>query len=166
MSKPRASYAENIAAFHASCESAGIETNDGIVLSIEVDEHGKPLASCIKQQGTPFILLGMIDKAKRMLEDARKDIMARLNEAEKISGLVEKLPAELGMKIKALEQRMRAASAEGDLEQMKNIQVELDNLLESSKDGLIEFLRKMREGKGPDENGEDFNPGDFLKGGL
>jgi hypothetical protein len=170
MSKPRASYMENIAAFHASCESAGIDTNDGIVLSLECDDQGKPLGAVLKQQGTPFILLGMIDKAKRMLEDTRKEIMNRLDEAERISKMVDKLPGELASKIKNLEMRMRAAAAEGDVEKMKSIQEELDNLLESSRDNIIDFLRKKRDENRGDDGGDDeggeFNTGDFLKGGL
>ena len=76
--------------------------------------------------------------------------------------MVEKLPAALANQIKALEMRMRKAAAEGNEEEMKNVQNELDHLLESSRDSLIDLLRKKHDG----ENGGEFNPGDFLKGGL
>lgn len=153
---------EQIAQFHEQCEQAGIETNDGLVLAVETDTKGKPLGMVLKQQGNPFMLLGIIDKASEMLKNARQQILDDLSEKEKISKMVEQLPAALANQIKALEMRMRAAVAEGNVEEMKNIQAELDHLLESSRNGLIDMLRKKRDG----ENGGEFNPGDFLKGGL
>jgi type I site-specific restriction-modification system R (restriction) subunit len=153
---------EQIANFHEQCERAGIDTYDGLVLALEIDPQGKPLGMVVKQQGSPFLLLGVIDKAVDMLGNARQQILEDLAEKEKISKMVEKLPAALANQIKALEMRMRKAAAEGNEEEMKNVQNELDHLLESSRDNLIDLLRKKHDG----ENGGEFNPGDFLKGGL
>ena len=108
---------EQIAAFNASCESAGIETHDGLVLAIECDDHGKPLGSVLKQQGSPFLVIGMIDKAIAMLEGAKSEIMKRFEENERLSRMIDKLPAGLAKKIKDLEVRMRAASAKQDMEE-------------------------------------------------
>lgn len=153
---------EQISNFHEQCERSGIDTYDGLVLALEVDPQGKPLGMVVKQQGSPFLLLGVIDKATEMLANARQQILDDLSEKEKISRMVEKLPPALANQIKALEMRMRKAAADGNAEEMINIQKELDNLLDSAKDGLLDMLRKKRDG----EDGKDFNPGDFLKGGM
>jgi len=166
MKKSTASYMEQIAAFNASCESAGIETNDGIVLAIECDDHGKPIGSVLKQQGSPFMLIGMIDKAVAMLEDAKAEIMKRFEENERLSRMIDKLPSGLAQKIKDLEIRMRAASAKQDMEEMLRIQKELDETLDSAKDDLIDFLKKKEGGKGPEGGSGDIDLSDFLKGGL
>ena len=166
MEKPTASYMEQIAAFNASCESAGIETNDGIVLAIECNDHGKPIGSVLKQQGSPFLLIGMIDKAMAMLESAKAEIMKRFEENERLSRMIDKLPGGLAKKVKDLEVRMRAASANQDMEEMLRIQKELDETLDAAKDDLIDFLKKKEGGKGPEGGDGGLDISDFLKGGL
>jgi len=153
---------EQIAKFHEQCERAGIDTYDGLVLALEIDPQGKPLGIVVKQQGSPFLLLGVIDKAVDMLGNARQQILDDLSEKEKISKMVEKLPAALANQIKVLEMRMRKAAAEGNEEEMHKIQDELEHLLDSAKENMLDLLRKKHDG----ENGGEFNPGDFLKGGL
>jgi len=153
---------EQITNFHEQCERAGVDTYDGLVLALEIDPQGKPIGMVVKQQGSPFMLLGVIDKAAEMLKNARQQILDDLAEKEKISKMVEKLPTALANQIKTLEMRMRAAVAEGNEEEMRKIQEELEHLLDSSRDNLIDMLRKKRDG----DDGGEFNPGDFLKGGM
>jgi hypothetical protein len=153
---------EQITNFHEQCERAGVDTYDGLVLALEIDPQGKPIGMVVKQQGSPFMLLGVIDKAAEMLKNARQQILDDLSEKEKISKMVEKLPAALANQIKTLEMRMRAAVADGNEEEMRKIQEELEHLLDTSRDNLIDLLRKKRDGG----EGGEFNPGDFLKGGL
>lgn len=166
MGNPRASYMEQIAAFNASCETAGIETNDGILVAIECDEFGKPVGSVVKQQGSPFMLIGMIDKAMAMLEDAKADIMKKFEETERLSRMIEKLPNGLAMKIRDLERRMRVAADKQDRDEMMRIQQELDQTLESAKDELLDFLQKKDKGHNPGNSDGDIDLSDFLKGGL
>ena len=49
---------------------------------------------------------------------------------------------------------MRKATSEDDLAEMKRIQDELDNLLESSRGSIIDFLKKER---GLDTDSDDDN---------
>ncbi len=153
---------EQISNFHEQCERSGVDTYDGLALALEVDPQGKPVGMVVKQQGTPFMLLGVIDKAVEMLKNARQQILDDLAEKEKISKMVEQLPTALANQIKALEMRMRAAAADGNEEEMHKIQAELEHLLDSSRDNLMDLLRKKRDGN----EGGEFNPGDFLKGGM
>jgi hypothetical protein len=90
------------------------------------------------------MLLGMIEVAIRALEDAKIEVMEKLDKVDEMSKLVAKLPSDLADKIQSLERRMRKATTEEDMTEMKRIQDELDNLLESSRGSIIDFLKKER----------------------
>jgi hypothetical protein len=100
------------------------------------------------------MLLGMIEVAMRALEEAKLEVIEKLDKVDEMSKLVAKLPSDLAEKIQSLERRMRKASSEEDMTEMKRIQDELDNLLESSRGSIIDFLKKER---GIDTDSDDDN---------
>lgn len=166
----RLSLLEKIAEMQITLEKTDIETNDHLLIMVEVDDAGKPVGTALKTQATPYALLGMIDMAMHRLEKARVQIKEKFESMDEVSRLVAKLPDELGKKIHALEKRMRDASERGDEIEMKSIHRELDELLQSSKSDITDFLRSMQSDNDDDQPkknpGDDFNISDFLKGGL
>lgn len=139
-----------------------------IIIGMDVDRNGRPISKILKTQSPPIELLGLIDVLIDMLTETRNEVREKLNQQDKISRLVSKLPGELGDKIKDLELRMRNAADRLDSDEMKRIQAELDELLESSKGNIIDLLRKLKGDKDNDDNesgDDDFNIKDFM-GGL
>jgi hypothetical protein len=127
-----------------SIEALGFDTNDHLLFGVETDDSGRPSAKIFKTKSSPFMLLGMIEVAVRALEEAKLEVIEKLDKVDEMSKLVAKLPADLAEKIQSLEKRMRKATSEDDLAEMKRIQDELDNLLESSRGSIIDFLKKER----------------------
>jgi hypothetical protein len=127
-----------------SIETLGFDTNDHLLFGVETDDSGRPSAKIFKTKSSPFMLLGMIEVAIRALEDAKIEVMEKLDKVDEMSKLVAKLPSDLADKIQSLERRMRKATSEDDLAEMKRIQDELDSLLESSRGSIIDFLKKER----------------------
>ncbi len=127
-----------------SIETLGFDTNDHLLFGVETDDSGRPSAKIFKTKSSPFMLLGMIEVAIRALEDAKIEVMEKLDKVDEMSKLVAKLPSDLADKIQSLERRMRKATTEEDVTEMKRIQDELDNLLESSRGSIIDFLKKER----------------------
>jgi len=127
-----------------SIEALGFDTNDHLLFGVETDESGRPSAKIFKTKSSPFMLLGMIEVAVRALEEAKLEVIEKLDKVDEMSKLVAKLPSDLADKIQSLERRMRKATSEDDLAEMKRIQDELDNLLESSRGSIIDFLKKER----------------------
>jgi hypothetical protein len=161
---------QHIAGLMRHIEETKTEVQNHLILGLDVDQRGRPISKMLKTQAEPFELLGMIDAAMMMLQEARKEVRSKIAEQDKISRLVSKLPGELGDKIKNLELRMRAAANNMDKDEMDRIQKELDELLDISKGSIIDMLRKKRDesADSDDQNGpsdDDFNIKDFL-GGL
>lgn len=127
-----------------SIDALGFDTNDHLLFGVETDDSGRPSAKIFKTKSSPFMLLGMIEVAIRALEDAKIEVMEKLDKVDEMSKLVAKLPSDLADKIQSLERRMRKATTEEDMTEMKRIQDELDNLLESSRGSIIDFLKKER----------------------
>jgi hypothetical protein len=127
-----------------SIEALGFDTNDHLLFGVETDESGRPSAKIFKTKSSPFMLLGMIEVAVRALEEAKLEVIEKLDKVDEMSKLVAKLPSDLADKIQSLERRMRKATSEDDLAEMKRIQDELDSLLESSRGSIIDFLKKER----------------------
>jgi len=127
-----------------SIETLGFDTNDHLLFGVETDESGRPSAKIFKTKSSPFMLLGMIEVAVRALEEAKLEVIEKLDKVDEMSKLVAKLPSDLADKIQSLEKRMRKATSEDDLAEMKRIQDELDSLLESSRGSIIDFLKKER----------------------
>ena len=127
-----------------SIETLGFDTNDHLLFGVETDESGRPSAKIFKTKSSPFMLLGMIEVAVRALEEAKLEVIEKLDKVDEMSKLVAKLPSDLADKIQSLEKRMRKATTEEDMTEMKRIQDELDNLLESSRGSIIDFLKKER----------------------
>jgi hypothetical protein len=127
-----------------SIEALGFDTNDHLLFGVETDDSGRPSAKIFKTKSSPFMLLGMIEVAMRALEEAKLEVIEKLDKVDEMSKLVAKLPSDLAEKIQALERRMRKATSEEDMTEMKRIQDELDNLLESSRGSIIDFLKKER----------------------
>jgi predicted HTH transcriptional regulator len=137
-----------------SIEALGFDTNDHLLFGVETDDSGRPSAKIFKTKSSPFMLLGMIEVAMRALEEAKAEVIEKLDKVDEMSKLVAKLPSDLADKIQSLERRMRKATSEDDLAEMKRIQDELDNLLESSRGSIIDFLKKER---GLDTDSDDDN---------
>jgi hypothetical protein len=162
----RISLMEKINDMHLSIERSGQKMNDGITFSIEVDENNMPTGILVKQSGNPMVLLGLYELLLEAVQEHKDKILDKFNTEQKLGNLIGQLPGDLGAKIKALEIRMRKAVAEHDDAEIAKIQLELDQLLNSSRNDLEDMLRKRRnseDGKGPDEGG--FSIKDFL-GGL
>lgn len=166
----RLSLLQKIAEMQSTLEKSDIEVNDHLLIMIEVDDAGKPVGTALKTQALPYTLLGMIDMAIHRLEKAREQVKEKFENMDEVSRLVAKLPDELGQKIHSLEKRMRDAAERGDEAEMKSIHRELDDLLQSSKGDITDFLRGLRDSDDDDQpkkdSGDDFNISDFLKGGL
>jgi hypothetical protein len=137
-----------------SIDALGFDTNDHLLFGVETDDSGRPSAKIFKTKSSPFMLLGMIEVAMRALEEAKLEVIEKLDKVDEMSKLVAKLPSDLAEKIQSLERRMRKASSEEDMTEMKRIQDELDNLLESSRGSIIDFLKKER---GIDTDSDDDN---------
>lgn len=139
-----------------SIEMLGYETNDHLLFGIETDDSGRPSAKIFKTRSSPFMLLGMIEVAIAALEEAKAEVMEKLEKVDEVSKLVAKLPSDLAEKIQNLEKRMRKAMSAEDADEMERIQQELDTLLDSSRGSIIDFLKKER-GIDPDSDDNDDN---------
>jgi hypothetical protein len=153
-----------------SIEALGFEPNDHLIFGVETDHKGKPSAKIFKTKASPFVLMGMIDIAIRSLEQAKEEVMEKLDKVDELSRLVANLPNDLGQKIGDLEKRMRKAADDEDLEEMEKIQSELDILLQSSRGDIMDFLKNQQDKS--DDSSDDKKPfdGDIdisdLMGGL
>lgn len=140
---------------------------DHLLLVYEVDDRGVPNSTIVKAQGSPVIVLGMIDVLLIKLESLREQVHQKIINAENGSKNVGGMSEEIKEKLRALEGRAKKAVEENNEEEMNNIKNEMKNIFmdvleKSSEDLNVDFgIEKDEDEDGPSFPGDDFNIDDF-----
>ena len=136
--------------------------SDHLIVVLEVDENGHPSGKVLKVKGSAFLLTGMVEMAMHILQNTKREIFQKFEEADEKIERLQGMPEYLMKRLKTLEARAQKAKEENDVEELEKIRKDFEELMAS--------MKNMSHDSDNDSDNNSADPGDFniddFKGGF
>lgn len=115
--------------YHNTKDHGSEELHDHIILAIDINDKGEPVAKVAKVQGKALGVLGMLELLQDQIDRLRTKVKEQFNDAEQKKAMMDTLPKDVVEKLHKLEESLKQRMKNGD----KPTAEELEAIREEAK---------------------------------